>query len=855
MEVFMSGLPVDKEGMPDIFKKSAGFSRPLLERIAGILSESSQIVENVIDRELIVFLGRTGAGKSTAIGYLSGLNMVRVGKSRRKIVPEDQAAVEQLGVKISSGRDSCTMHATAVDSKYLSEDDLHHIAFLDTGGFNDNRPEGFVCNALTHFGMTASDGARILVLCVPETDIINSANARFTDLEGVLNKVCELFQSLNEPRFKEILHSLFLLVTHCSQGAATTEEYAEVLQELRDDLFRAVSRTARKANAAAERIVDMKSEQSGVAMLGEAVRQLAIVSEEAGGLELEEKDSITIRRKIMILDHFLHSMSEDSKLNQILQIDPCDLAGRSRNEILRAFGEYLQSNKMLISPASFSLMDAHAFRFYQVFDLFDVRMALCMQKFLEFQKKHTDFHQEAEELNAAVKNKKSFLEELKSSRNRKEALESELKERKSDLNDRKKEREKLKRRLQSMQKKLTDARKKLAEYDSDDLVEHWKETSEFWPDPVVTGATAAVVLATGYASAPMFMSAGAATETAVVAETVAAEALTAASVAVETEAAVIAGEVSNFIASHSEMVASATTAVLGVIRKYGKKAVVKVGEGVSFGKQYLFRRHHDFDYTGLPFSRENVEVEKTRGFFMGEQYSEQEGRYFVTFYPNPYMNSSATIRIQKPIREFPASQEKIKALEKQIEESKEEIEKVKKAKSKTEQQIKRKQGDIKEIEKEIKSLKEEQPELDKMELARFVEEQTEELKALQKRSKTAKQKRDDSQQDRERLKVFLIAHKGLVRFICEFYNNLHQESQSQFSLKLKCSQEFIALYEKVAQACVEMRPTAVKARTLERSAASLLQARGVFGDRGNEPGDPGLSDDENAKDPAVLRFQ
>ncbi|MDI7816389.1 ATP-binding protein [Clostridioides difficile] len=156
----------------------------LLDEITLLLDEGKVAINKAQGQNLILVLGGTGCGKSTAINYLAGCVM-------KEVEDEDTGTsyIECLDpvAEIGSGAVSQTLYPNIVDMRKPVEG--MNAKLCDTAGFSDNRGVAHDISAAVSLGEVFKNSASIcaVIVLIPEADILDSR----------LTKVLDLFQQLN----------------------------------------------------------------------------------------------------------------------------------------------------------------------------------------------------------------------------------------------------------------------------------------------------------------------------------------------------------------------------------------------------------------------------------------------------------------------------------------------------------------------------------------------------------------------------------------------------------------------------------------------------------------------------------
>lgn len=207
--------PIPPSGNSSSQKKENAVSMDLLDKIKKVISNAKE-AEN---KDLVVFIGTTGTGKSTAINFLYGLPMKKVNTgSRKKVV--DVASGEPIAPIGHSGVNSETLYA-----KIYDKSDSSGMTFCDCGGFMDSRGVETDIAVSLSTALTLKNARSVkLILCVEYAQMISS---RGSSLREVMN--LSLGRLLK--KYENHSNAIMLLVTKpYSQGELLTS--ADVRTEL-----------------------------------------------------------------------------------------------------------------------------------------------------------------------------------------------------------------------------------------------------------------------------------------------------------------------------------------------------------------------------------------------------------------------------------------------------------------------------------------------------------------------------------------------------------------------------------------------------------------------------------------------
>lgn len=140
------------------------------------------------DQDLVLMIGNTGAGKSTAINYLNGCEMERIRNNGASVIIVKESAAAQSIAEIGHG-DSKTFIPTVIKSV------IEQIAFCDCPGFSDNRGQEInISNAVNiRHTIEKAKSVKLIVLI----DYASATDAKGTVIRGIIKTLDALFGEEN----------------------------------------------------------------------------------------------------------------------------------------------------------------------------------------------------------------------------------------------------------------------------------------------------------------------------------------------------------------------------------------------------------------------------------------------------------------------------------------------------------------------------------------------------------------------------------------------------------------------------------------------------------------------------------
>jgi len=160
-----------------------------VDRLAALIDKSRKGVEEAHNRDLILIVGRTGAGKSTTLNYLMG--------SRLEVIDDggldsslQVASGETVYAEIGTDDNSTTLHPQVVPTREYSSE----LAYCDCTGFDDTRTqEEHLCSGVgVPLAISYARGVRGLMLVIDCGDFASKS-------KGLISLVNTMLQLLKDP--------------------------------------------------------------------------------------------------------------------------------------------------------------------------------------------------------------------------------------------------------------------------------------------------------------------------------------------------------------------------------------------------------------------------------------------------------------------------------------------------------------------------------------------------------------------------------------------------------------------------------------------------------------------------------
>lgn len=620
--------------------------RPRLDlpTIIKLFSPANDQLRSLQDKNIVLFVGRTGAGKSATVNYLGGrqFELVEDPKSDQEIL--QIVTGQTLLAAIGDDFDSKTFYPQAIPRS--SPD----FVFCDCPGFFDSRThEENLCTILTtQLAIKLARNVTAVVICIPREDLLPANKG--ANLRLLVDRINSIFQN-----FGSIAPKVLFAITKGNKKLQKSHIRNNI-----DDLKASISRLLADAKAMEHQKIKSAMSGSGDSLTPEEIVKLF--------LETQTDDSHSSLRSQVDMYHDQLSILNRIGDDNIILIDPTD-GGDSRQEMFKTLARvYLitlkDSKSTDIPKAQFKLPQTDTL--HVAFRELVLETAHKGKEDLRNHQNLIDSGQSRESLLAQkrqeLQEQKARQVELSQNRSQKERLAIYLsgeKARLQGLNLEIKVAESRHSNLAEEQKRLEAY---LATIDSDapDNKPYWAESQTFEKDKWIIALTALAGMAvlTAAITAIVVTAGGAAVATGAAAG----GAVTAAAAEGGATAAVAAGAG----AATGVTVGLGTGAAAGVaVTRAALSITAAAGLGVK-SWNWLVRnlRRYEFQYSDLPFLFPQLLA--NRGSFIWERSAPEEGTYKVWYIPNPYFRSTGSVEIFIAKRNVPEYQREIKTTKERL---------------------------------------------------------------------------------------------------------------------------------------------------------------------------------------------
>jgi energy-coupling factor transporter ATP-binding protein EcfA2 len=176
------------------------------------IQNSTDKTKKAKDKEIVVFLGKTGVGKSTAINYLLGCKMQR-----------EKIEGKRFGIGVVGKNEIAKIGHSSIISETLNAElyesvDGSGLIFCDTGGFMDSRgAEMDIINAIT-ISMTLNSAVGVkIILCIEYAELMSSRGALVIE---TLRQIDALYNYHKHPN-----SIIFLITKAYAEGEVLTTRF------------------------------------------------------------------------------------------------------------------------------------------------------------------------------------------------------------------------------------------------------------------------------------------------------------------------------------------------------------------------------------------------------------------------------------------------------------------------------------------------------------------------------------------------------------------------------------------------------------------------------------------------------
>lgn len=165
----------------------------ILEKMDKLINKGAPIIDSVTQKDIVLVLGNTGAGKSTTINYLLGGKAENTGDSRDPIVSYPDPNDERAKVGRNTGR-SKTVFPRAYENKDKS---IYHLC--DTPGFEETRgiEKVVVVSASTKAAIKKARAIKALMVVIDYSSFSSEKAAGLVALSKQLGKLIKNTDNLS----------------------------------------------------------------------------------------------------------------------------------------------------------------------------------------------------------------------------------------------------------------------------------------------------------------------------------------------------------------------------------------------------------------------------------------------------------------------------------------------------------------------------------------------------------------------------------------------------------------------------------------------------------------------------------
>lgn len=163
------------------------------------IQDQTNKIKKAKDKEIVVFLGKTGVGKSTAINYLLGCKM------QKEKVPGKKFGISVVGHNEIARIGHSLIRSETLNAELHESSDRSGLIFCDTGGFMDSRGAGIdIVNGITISMMLNSATQVKIILCIEYSELMHG---RGSSVVETLTQAAAFYDYDNHP------NSMMFLIT------------------------------------------------------------------------------------------------------------------------------------------------------------------------------------------------------------------------------------------------------------------------------------------------------------------------------------------------------------------------------------------------------------------------------------------------------------------------------------------------------------------------------------------------------------------------------------------------------------------------------------------------------------------
>lgn len=192
-----------------------------IEDFRNIMMEVLPKIAKIKDQKIILFIGNTGAGKSTSINYLQEIPLEKVKMGMKRVIQVKGSISEEFSAKIGHTFTAQTLYPSTYWNKNLD------LFFADCPGFFDNRGGHFemITSLSNYLAVKQSKEISAFVVVIPQSAFMDDRGAGLTKVLGMINQFI--------PNYKDYPSKIIFAFTKVEQDLEKEEILAEI-KEMRD---------------------------------------------------------------------------------------------------------------------------------------------------------------------------------------------------------------------------------------------------------------------------------------------------------------------------------------------------------------------------------------------------------------------------------------------------------------------------------------------------------------------------------------------------------------------------------------------------------------------------------------------